>query len=200
MSVRKWGELTFVGLLVALIAAGVIQAQGWPFDAKLFPLAIGYPILALAVFQFVRTAVRTRNSESDLSPEAAYSDDLLRELPAELVRSRTGVILAWLALSGLLIWFLGLRVGIPMWVFLFLYLQSKEALWFSGLLALAAGAVLVGFFDKVAHIPWPGNLFFALTGIESVELAGAVAAVISVLVVAVDAYRRRAQGPATDTE
>ena len=204
---RKWAELAFATFLVIFFAVAIISAQGWSFDVKLFPLAVGYPMLVVSVLNLAST-VRTMQKEAreerarpvpvaaadaaesgepaaagDEEPqqEQEAADDTSQAQPASTVdyrpayrgayegmtpteqidpkvlASRALGIILWMLGSFGIIWVVGLKFGIPFWMFLFLRFQSKEKLWVALALSLAGFLFLVGFFDRVVHIPWPDS-------------------------------------------
>ena len=199
---RKWAELGFATFLVIFFAAAVITAQGWSFDVKLFPLAVGYPMLVVSVLNLAAT-VRTMQKEareerarpvpaaaadaaesgepaaageeepqqeqeavgdkpqaqstSASDYQAAYQAMTLAEIDPKVMASRALGIILWMLGSFGIIWIVGLKFGIPFWMFLFLRFQSKEKLWVALALSLAGFLFLVGFFDRIVHIPWPDS-------------------------------------------
>ena len=89
--------------------------------------------------------------------QAAYQAMTLGEIDPKVMASRAFGIILWMLGSFGLIWVVGLKFGIPFWMFLFLRFQSKEKLWVALALSLAGFLFLVGFFDRVVHIPWPDS-------------------------------------------
>ncbi len=202
---RKWAELAFATFLVIFFAVAVISAQGWSFDVKLFPLAVGYPMLVVSLLNLAST-VRTMQKEAkeerarpvpvaaaDVAesgePAAAGDEESQQEaagdkpqaeatttvdyraayqgasqimmgpeqIDPKVLASRAIGIILWMLGSFGIIWVVGLKFGIPFWMFLFLRFQSKEKIWVALVLSIAGFLFLVGFFDRVVHVPWPDS-------------------------------------------
>ena len=202
LAVRKWAELAFATFLVIFFAVAVISAQGWSFDVKLFPLAVGYPMLVVSLLNLAST-VRTMQKEAKEErarpvpvaaadvvesgepapgeieehqqaqraagdmPQAqtaeaadnrvAYQAMTQQEIDPKVMASRALGIILWMLGSFGIIWVVGLKFGIPFWMFLFLRFQSKEKIWVALVLSIAGFLFLVGFFDRVVHVPWPDS-------------------------------------------
>jgi len=183
---RKWSELAFSTFLVVFFILAIILAQGWSFKVKLFPLGVAYPMLVIALINLalhIRTIQKDAKAETlrpapvaagdAASPtgagvvaagEKASSDDYRAaymatrdELPPEVIARRVLMIILWMLSSFAMIWIIGLKFGIPIWMAIFLRYQSKEKIWVTLVLSLFAFIFMVGFFDRVVHIPWPDS-------------------------------------------
>ena len=161
-------ESLFILVLAILFAAGVISAREWPLKTALFPTLIGVAGCFIAVILSLWTGIRggepkEADSEGPSGAADLYLDANLRSGEA---LKRTFIICAWLVgiIAGT--WLLGQLIAMPLFVFLYLKVGSKEG-WFVSL-GLTAGAVafLYGVFDRVIHASWyEGELWRAL-GIE----------------------------------
>jgi hypothetical protein len=78
---RKRIDLVFSCLLALFIAWVVWEARDWPFRARLFPWAIGFPVLALVLLQ-VALAVRGALRERPAAVGVASARPAMAERPA----------------------------------------------------------------------------------------------------------------------
>ena len=90
---------------------------------------------------------------------AAYQAMTQQEIDPKVMASRALGIILWMLGSAGILWIVGLKFGIPFWMFLFLRFQSKEKIWVALVLSVAGFLFLVGFFDRVVHVPWPDSQF-----------------------------------------
>jgi hypothetical protein len=94
----------------------------------------------------------------------------LRELQAledaEVVpHTRRDVIIAltWFFAFFVLIWLIGMRLGIPLYTAVYLFVVSKEKWWASILGGIGAYLFIFLIFDQIGHLPFfPGELIKAL--------------------------------------
>jgi len=118
------------GMLAAVVAVVIVMTFSLGAVARVAPLAAGVPTLALLVVELARDVRRARVSNPDVSR-----------------RSTDARLLGWLVLLLGLVAVLGVPVGVPAWLGLFLRLRSRER-WMvvfvmAGGLALVLHGVLV---------------------------------------------------------
>ena len=122
-------------LLVALLSWAVWEAQQWPARTRFFPLAIGYPVLALSVMHLAYSlwlGLRSlRLGQGPAAPQPAADAGLVLE-PA-MVRRRTMEISFWAVAFALGLYLLGFKVGGLVIPTIFLRFQARE-LWRTSLL------------------------------------------------------------------
>lgn len=135
---RISGGALFSLALAALAAAAVYKALSWPPKAALFPLVMGIPLLVLALAQMVM--------------------ELRQPQPAAEGWRRSVVVFAWMALFIALVLIAGFPTAVPLFVFAYLVLESRER-WG---LALALAAAAWGFFhlvfERLLHFPFEAGL------------------------------------------
>jgi hypothetical protein len=137
--VRRLSGAALFSLAMALVAAyAVYSALRWPPKAALFPLTMGIPLLVLAVAQ---TVVELR----DPPPPAAALGKVLG-------------VFAWMAAFIALVLVAGFPIAVPLFVFLYLVLESRERLVLSIVLAAAAWGVFHLLFERVLHFPFEAGL------------------------------------------
>lgn len=79
-----------------------------------------------------------------------------------LLRRRTMIIFLWILGFLMGIWLLGFSLSIPLFVFLYLKVYSKEEWMLALLLAGAAWLLFFGLFDRLLHLPFPEGILFTL--------------------------------------
>ncbi|MDE0213039.1 MAG: tripartite tricarboxylate transporter TctB family protein [Deltaproteobacteria bacterium] len=159
---------TIFGFLVLLFFGLVIWgAWGWPFKAKLYPLVIGVPMLAMAAFHVLMDLKEGRGNHVSL-PEpdtgATPADiQFTKDVDPVIARRRTIDIFAWIFGFVLACWLVGLSVTIPPFVFLYLKVKSGEGWVLSIAMTGVVWLLYWGLFDQVLRLPLPeGKLYFWL--------------------------------------
>ena len=143
----------FTLLVIAFFAWTLWEARGWWFRARLFPWAIGFPGLALALSQLcldaraLMAAVKTRGEWLATKPGGN-----------RLVMRRTLGITAWILGFFAAIWFFGFSLAVPLTTFLYLKVGAGERWPISVTLMLLAWLSFYGLFDYALHVPFPRGL------------------------------------------
>ena len=147
-----WDPL-FTLAIVVILASALWQSTGFGFRAGLFPWAIGYPVLAMAVAQFVLELMGKGRG-------GGLESELELDLPQEVVRRRTVGILLWIFGFFLLIWLLGFSLAVPVTTFLYLKLTGGEKWLLTTMFTVLSWAFFYGVFEYALKIPFPeGQLF-----------------------------------------
>jgi hypothetical protein len=138
----------------------VVYARNWPDAARLFPWAIGIPMVGFVILQLVVDLTgnfgRSKGNDDNWSGLDLPVD---RDVPLSIVLHRAGLMFVWIV--GLLgaIWLIGFIVSIPMFAGLYLLIQGKER-WPIALTGfVVAGVMEIGLFHMVLHLPWPEGIF-----------------------------------------
>jgi len=130
--VRNRTDVAIGVLLVTLLSWAVWEAQGWPARTRFFPLAIGYPVLALSVMHLAYSLwLGLRPAQGPAEPEPAADGGIVLE-PA-VVRRRTLEISFWAVTFAVGLYLLGFKVGGLIIPTIFLRYQARE-LWRTSLL------------------------------------------------------------------
>ena len=137
---RLSGAALFSAGLAVVAAYAVFAALRWPHKAALFPLVMGIPLLVLAL---VQTLVDLRQ------PPAAA--------PAEAGRRACGV-LTWMVIFIALVLLAGFPLAVPVFVFGYLVIASREGWLLSGTLAAAAWGAFHLLFQRLLHFPFEDGL------------------------------------------
>ncbi len=152
----RW-EALFTAAIVLAIGSALWASRDFGYRAGLFPWAIGFPLLALALTQLgLSLAGRGGNP----GPEQVAGLD--PEIPKGLVNRRTAAIVGWIIGFFLLIWLLGFSAAVPLATFL--YLKAAGEKW---PITIVVTASAWGFFDllfnRALSVPFPdGQLFLWL--------------------------------------
>jgi hypothetical protein len=151
------GRSTWLCLGLVLVTAWALWASGgFGFRARLFPWAIGLPVLGLGLLQLgLETTGR------------APADSTRDEVPSDAGTGRgtagvLGELCAWLA--GL--WLLGFLIGGPLGVLLSLA-GGRERWPVALLVAVGTTVVLHGVFDRILHVPFPPGQLWIWLGIQA---------------------------------
>lgn len=182
-----WG-----GAIVLLAAWMIWQATAWPFRSRLFPLAIGIPVLILALVQFgfALRDLRRGSAGGEVSPSGptTWAPSLPQEsttgeveqlqtvqAAARLVPVETLDITARQALtiSGWLltflagVWSLGFTIASTLLTVLFLRLAGREGWKLTLSMAVGVLILFVGVFDLALNVPLAAGVVWEGLGIET---------------------------------
>jgi hypothetical protein len=136
--VRLNGAALFSLGLAIVAAYAVYTALRWPPKAALFPLTMGIPLLVLAVAQ---TVVELRDNP----------------MPGG-VRRPVLAVFSWMAAFIVLVVLAGFPIAVPLFVFFYLVLESRERLILSIVLAAAAWGAFHLLFERLLHFPFDSGL------------------------------------------
>jgi Tripartite tricarboxylate transporter TctB family len=142
----------------------VYLAKDWRMQARLYPWAIGIPMVILAIVQVILDLRGVQRKQADAAP---VDFQFTKNIDPALARRRTINIFSWILGFFLGIWLLGFVITIPLLVFTYLKIQSSESWGLS--VALTAGAWLVfyGLFVRLLTLPFPQGLVLTWLGIGS---------------------------------
>ena len=142
----------------------VYMAQDWRLQARLYPYAIGIPMLILAIVQVILDlkGVKAKQS-SDATP---MDFQFTKDVDPIVARKRAITMFAWLLGFFLLIWLVGFPIGIALMMFAYLKFQGRESWTLSILLTVIAWLCFWGLFVRLLHLPFPDGLVFTWLGIE----------------------------------
>lgn len=142
----RW-SLPLVLVILASSLYVVWRAFDWPFDAAMFPIAIGVPAISLGIAGVIEDARNvTKVSSTDFSV-------------AHNFRTAALFLLSLLFLIGITL-IVGQRVALPVFVALYLVVWGRYK-WRLALTYAAIGWLLLEFmFDRVVHVLWYPSLLF----------------------------------------
>ena len=138
---RLSGAALFSLALAVVAAYAVYTALRWPPKAALFPLTMGIPLLVLALAQ---TLVELRDPATPVQPPGA--------------QAKTFTVFAWMATFIMLVLLAGFPIAVPLFVFSYLVMESREGAGLSIALAAVAWGVFHLLFERLLHFPFEAGL------------------------------------------
>ena len=142
----------------------VYVAQDWRLQARLYPWAIGFPMVILAVIQVI---LDLRGFKPKQTSDGAPVDfQFTKNIDPALAKKRAIVMFTWFFCFLLGVWLVGFPISIVVMMFTYLKIQSKE----SWVLSIGLTAIAYGFFwllfVKLLTLPFPEGRIFAWLGWE----------------------------------
>ena len=132
-------------------------------QARLYPWAIGIPMVILALVQVILDLRGYKAKET--SDGAPVDFQFTQTIEPALARKRAITMFSWLLGFFLVVWLLGFEYGIPLMVFSYLKLQSNESWVLSIILTVLAFVFFWLLFVKLLTLPFPQGLIFTWLGI-----------------------------------
>ena len=163
-------SLEVAGEVVLLLAVGAffvymfIDSFNWPEGATLMPriaVLVGTPFWLIRAVTVLTGTQEKRIEEGDIMDTGFILGDDPRTEGRRFVR-----IFGFTALMYVAIWVLGVHIALPGMLFLYLFHYGRAGWLWSGGLALAFLALIVGFYDWGIHIVWPEPLLGPLWPVE----------------------------------
>ena len=138
---KNSGHVVFTLFLIAVAGYAIYAASGWSFKTGFFPLAIAIPLLVMALLHLALELFGAPETAENPAVDAEFSNDVL---PAVAWR-RVIAIFSWIAVFIVFVYLLSFPVAVPLFIFLFLKMQSNVS--WPGSIAMTA--VTWGFFYAV---------------------------------------------------
>ncbi len=153
--VSIWSPI-FCFSVVALIAWALWEGRDWGLRPRLFPWAIGFPGLAMALLQLDLDITGVIKSKAKAGLRSTEENTIA-------VVRRTVEITLWLLAIFVAIWLLGFPIAVPLSTLLYLKIAGKERWQITIILTLVAWLSFYGLFDYALHFSFPeGELFLWL--------------------------------------
>jgi hypothetical protein len=115
------GRIVFSVFLVAVSGYAIYSASHWSFKTAFFPLAVAIPLLVLVLIQLALELFGAPETAAERAIEAQFSSEVS---PAE-ARRRALTTFAWIALFVALVALVSFPIAVPLFLFLYLRLQSR---------------------------------------------------------------------------
>lgn len=165
-------ETAFTLVILLILVWASVTAWDWPFQARLFPLAISISSLALGLLGlgldlFMAPKQPAAKEERQIIDMPSWE----QSVPPHLARRRVGNIFGWMLGFYFSIWFVGFIISVPLFIWLYLIVQGRERWWTSLIYAALAQTFLLGLFHYILHIPWSDG-FIAWPQEAMLELIG----------------------------
>lgn len=144
----------------------VWEAGEWRLQARLYPWAIGIPMIFLALLNIVQELRGPREKEEDAAKNTPSDFQFTQPMDMSVAVQRTITILSWIVgfLAG--IWLVGFSITVAAMTFGFLKIQSKEGWPMSLILTASAWLVYYIVFERTLLLPFPEGQIFRWLGIE----------------------------------
>lgn len=161
---RLTARTVFSFLVLIFFVYLVWEAAGWRLQARLYPWAIGFPMILLAIINIVQEFQGPKAAGTSTSTP---SDFQFTETADKAVAfKRTANILSWVVGFMAGIWLLGFSITVAAMTFGYLKIQSKEGWPMSLILTASAWLVYYVVFERTLLLPFPEGRIFGWLGIE----------------------------------
>jgi hypothetical protein len=141
----------------------VYMAQEWRMQARLYPWAIGIPMLVLAIVQVILDLKGVTAKQSDATP---MDYQFTKDVDPVTAKKRAITMFAWLVGFFFAIWLLGFPIAIAMMMFTYLKFQGGESWVLSIALTVVAWLFFHGLFVRLLHLPFPDGLIMTWLGLD----------------------------------
>ena len=188
---RARNDILISAFLVLLLLWVVWEARSWPFRTRLFPWAIGFPVLALAMIQFglacwkairersYADAVHTHGEPVEKADAGRSGHQARLEVPTgeeagvvldpKLERQRTISISAWTVAFALGFYLFGFKVGSLLLSPAFLRFQAEESWKMSVFYGLGIYLFFLVAFELALGTPLPSGVIATSLGLQSFD-------------------------------
>jgi putative tricarboxylic transport membrane protein len=151
LKIRPAALFSFCALIFFCVF--VYEAQDWRLQARLYPWAIGIPMLILAIVQVIMDLKGVKAKESaDATP---MDFQFTKEIDPATAKKRAITMFAWLLGFFFAIWLLGFPIAIGLMMFTYLKFQGGESWVMSVTLTVIACVFFYGLFVRLLHLPFP---------------------------------------------
>ncbi|HEX9662141.1 MAG TPA: tripartite tricarboxylate transporter TctB family protein [Candidatus Binatia bacterium] len=162
MKIRGPAIFSFCALIFFIV--WVYYAQDWRLQARLYPWAIGFPMVILA---FIQVILDLRGYKAKETSDGAPVDfQFTKEIDPALAKKRAIVMFTWFFCFLLGVWLLGFPISIVIMMFSYLKIQSRE----SWITSISLTAIAFGFFwmlfVKLLTLPFPDGRIFVWLGLD----------------------------------
>ena len=142
----------------------VYEAKEWRMQARLYPFAIGIPMLIFAIVQFILDlkGVKAKHSTDGAPMDFQFQQT---DVSQQDVRKRTITMFAWMFGFFAMIWLVGYVIAIPLMVFCYLKFQSNESWRLSVTLTVIAFLFFYFLFVRLLTLPFPDGALQTMLGL-----------------------------------
>jgi hypothetical protein len=162
LKIRPAAIFSFCALI--FFCVWVYLAQDWRLQARLYPWAIGIPMLILAIVQVILDLKGVQaKTQSDATP---VDFQFTKEVDPATAKKRAVIMFSWLAGFLLAIWLLGFPIAIALMMFTYLKFQGGESWVLSIALTVVAWLAFWGLFVKLLNLPFPEGLIITRLGLS----------------------------------
>jgi Tripartite tricarboxylate transporter TctB family len=163
LKIRPAAIFSFCALV--FFCVWVYLAQEWRLQARLYPWAIGIPMLILAIVQVI---LDLKGVQAKQSSDATPVDfQFTKEIDPATAKKRAIIMFSWLAGFLLAIWLLGFPIAIALMMFTYLKFQGGESWVLSIALTVVAWLAFWGLFVKLLTLPFPEGVLITWLGFNA---------------------------------
>lgn len=160
---RRYWSAVFFGVMFAYTLLLVVKASAYSSAARLFPLAIGIPLLTLITIQvaMLLSGDRLDLERNDLfgSPEDLVEEEARADQTELQGYRKEFEMVGWTALALAVIWLLGHVLGLAVFVFGFVYRYERDPKRAVIVTVIAFAFVYLLFIHLLDANLWTGLLF-----------------------------------------
>ncbi len=147
---RSMGNVLMSLGVIVISTGAVIMALKWKLNAATFPLAIGIPLIFLALAELLLNLF----GKQTISRPSSDSDTL--ENGNEVLPIRNDMLtFVWIIGFFLLIFFFGFTIASSLMVFLYLKFRSKEGWGITLIFTASTWALVYGLFVRLLQTQFP---------------------------------------------
>ena len=162
MKIRPPAIFSFCALIFFIV--WVYLAQEWRLQARLYPWAIGLPMVVLA---FIQVILDMKGYKAKQTSDGAPVDfQFTKEIDPTTAKKRAIVMFTWFFSFLFSVWLLGFPISIVLMMFSYLKFQSKESWVTSISLTVIAFVLFWALFVKVLTLPFPEGRIFVWLGLD----------------------------------
>lgn len=161
---KSKSALLFDFFFVVFFAYMIWEANAWDTPAKMFPWAIGIPMLVLAILHLVNEWKGEQKRTSGGAPPVDI--EFAKGIDPVVARSRALTSFAWIIVFLICIWFIGFSISTALMIFLYLKIQAGEPWGLSFALSSAGWLIYFLLFEYLLRLPFPEPILFSWFGIE----------------------------------
>ncbi len=151
-------------LVLIFFCVFLYEAKDWRMQARLYPLAIGIPMLICAIIQVILDlkGVKAKQSSDGAPMDFQFQQT---DVSPEDVRKRTITMFSWMLGFFAMIWLVGYVIAIPLMVFGYLKFQSNERWGLSIMLTVIAFVFFYALFVRLLNLPFPDGAVQTMLGL-----------------------------------
>ena len=151
MKIRPAAIFSFCALVFFCVF--VYQAKDWRLQARLYPYAIGVPMIILALIQVILDLKGYVAKQSDDATPVDFQRTTT--VAPEIAFKRTVTMFSWFVGFFIACWLVGFTIAIPLVVFSYMFFQGKERFVLVSILTVIAFVFYYGLFVKLLNLPFP---------------------------------------------
>lgn len=161
MKIRPQAIFSFLALVFFCVF--VYQALEWRLQARLYPFAIGIPMIILALIQVILDLKGIEHKPDDNVTPVDFQ--ATKTVEPAIAFKRTVNMFSWFFGFFFGCWLAGFSITVPVIVFSYMYFHGKEKLWLSALLTGVAFVFYYSLFVRLLNLPFPDGMIQTWLGL-----------------------------------